>query len=110
MAGYNTMELMICVAARFIDNGSSVMVGTGAPCAAAMLAQKTCAPDVLVMFEAGGIARRIRVFRLPDENPHRHVTLERRIPLAGARDNALYVCLVQEDGHLVWSSPIYIFR
>jgi hypothetical protein len=62
------------------------------------------------VFEAGGIARRIRVFRLPDENPHRRVTLERRIPLAGDRDNALYVCLVQEDGHLVWSSPIYIFR
>jgi len=61
-------------------------------------------------FEAGGIARRIRVFRLPDENPHRRVTLERRIPLAADRDNALYVCLTQEDGHLVWSSPIYIFR
>jgi hypothetical protein len=63
-----------------------------------------------LVFEAGGIARRIRVFRLPDENPHRCVTLERRIPLAGDRDNALYVCLTQEDGHLVWSSPIYIFR
>ena len=56
MADYNPMELMICVAARFIDKGSSVVVGTGAPCAAAMLAQKTCAPDVLIMFEAGGIA------------------------------------------------------
>jgi hypothetical protein len=63
-----------------------------------------------LVFEAGGIARRLRVFRLPDENPHRSVTLERRIPLAGDRDNALYVCLTQEDGHLVWSSPIYIFR
>jgi len=62
------------------------------------------------VFEAGGIARRIRVFRLPDENPHRRVTLERRIALAGDRDNAIYVCLTQEDGHLVWSSPIYIFR
>ena len=50
------------------------------------------------------------MFRLPDENPHWRVTLERRIPLADDRDNALYVCLTQEDGHLVWSSPIYIFR
>ncbi len=63
-----------------------------------------------LVFEAGGIARRIRVFRLPDENPHRTVTLDRRIALADERDNALYVCLVQEDGHLVWSSPIYLFR
>jgi hypothetical protein len=63
-----------------------------------------------LVFEAGGIARRLRVFRLPDENPHRRVTLERRIPLVADRDNALYACLTQEDGHLVWSSPIYIFR
>ncbi|MDX1425775.1 MAG: hypothetical protein R3322_21705, partial [Kiloniellales bacterium] len=63
-----------------------------------------------LVFEAGGLGRRIRVFRLPDENTHRRVTLERRVGLAGDRDNALYVCLTQEDGHLVWSSPIYVFR
>jgi hypothetical protein len=28
----------------------------------------------------------------------------------GNRHNALFVCLTQEDGHLVWSSPIYVFR
>lgn len=61
-------------------------------------------------FEAGGIGRRIRVFRLPDENPNRKVHVERTIPLRSEGDNALYVCLTQEDGHLVWSSPIYIFN
>jgi len=61
-------------------------------------------------FEADGIGRRIRVFRLPDENPHRRLLLSRRIPLKTTGDNALYVCLTQEDGHLVWSSPIYVFR
>jgi Protein of unknown function (DUF3604) len=61
-------------------------------------------------FEAGRIGRRIRVFRLPDANPHRRLLLSRRIPLKALGDNALYVCLTQEDGHLVWSSPIYIFR
>jgi uncharacterized protein DUF3604 len=61
-------------------------------------------------FEAGGIGRRIRVFRLPDENPHRRLLLSRRVPLKETGDNALYVCLTQEDGHLVWSSPIYVFR
>jgi hypothetical protein len=50
------------------------------------------------------------VFRLPDENPHRQLRLSRRIPLKSTGDNALYVCLTQEDGHLVWSSPIYVFR
>jgi hypothetical protein len=63
-----------------------------------------------VAFEAGGIGRRIRVFRLPDENPHRRLRLSRRLPLKAEGDNALYVCLTQEDGHLIWSSPIYVFR
>lgn len=56
MADYNAMEFMICTAARILEGGCSVVVGTGAPCAAAMLAQKTTAPDMLILFEAGGIA------------------------------------------------------
>ena len=56
MTDYNSMELMICVAARLLENGKTVGVGTGAPCAAAMLAQKTHAPDLFVVFEAGGLA------------------------------------------------------
>jgi Protein of unknown function (DUF3604) len=60
-------------------------------------------------FEAGGIGRRIRVFHLPDGNPHRRLRLSRRVPLKSTGDNALYVCLTQEDGHLSWSSPIYVF-
>jgi hypothetical protein len=61
------------------------------------------------VFEAGGIGRRIRVFRMPDVNENRKLRIERTISLRSKRDNALYVCLTQEDGHLVWSSPIYIF-
>lgn len=61
------------------------------------------------VFEAGGIGRRIRVFRLPDVNTSSKLRIDRSISLRGDRDNALYVCLTQEDGHLVWSSPIYIF-
>ena len=63
-----------------------------------------------LVFDASGIQRRIRVFRLPDENPHRSLQLSRRVVLKDKGDNALYVCLTQEDGHLIWSSPIYVFR
>jgi hypothetical protein len=63
-----------------------------------------------LVFEAGGIGRRIRAFRLPDENPHQQVQISRRIPLQTEHDNALYVCITQEDGHLIWSSPIYVIR
>jgi hypothetical protein len=64
--------------------------------------------DDLVFATEGGISRRIRVFRLPDENTSRHVKLERRIKPTRGRDDALYVCVTQEDGHLIWSSPIYV--
>ncbi len=52
---YNAMELMICLASRILEDGSTVVVGTGAPCAAAMLAQRTHAPNLMILFEAGGV-------------------------------------------------------
>lgn len=52
---HNWMELMICLASRYLEDGRSVVVGTGAPCAAAMLAQRTTAPRLMIMFEAGGV-------------------------------------------------------
>ncbi len=62
-----------------------------------------------MIFANGGIDRRIRIFRLPDDNPHYAATVERRIKLAPDRDNALYVRVTFEDGHFAWSSPIYVF-
>ena len=56
MSNYNAMELMICCAARLLEDGSTVTVGTGGPCAAAMLAQRTSAPNLVIFFEAGGVA------------------------------------------------------
>lgn len=53
---YNMMEMMICVASRYLEDGKTVAVGTGAPCAAAMLAQKTRSPNLIILFEAGGVA------------------------------------------------------
>ena len=62
------------------------------------------------VFEAGGLDRRVRVFRLPEDNPHRTMRLERRIDLKDVGDNPLFVRVTQEDGHLAWSSPIYVYR
>ncbi len=55
MSDYNAIELMICSAARALQDGALVAVGTGVPCAAAMLAQKTTAPNLTLLFEAGGV-------------------------------------------------------
>ena len=53
---FNAMELMICCAARLLEDWAVVAVGTGVPCAAAMLAQRTTAPGLVILFEAGGVA------------------------------------------------------
>src|SRR5262245_31614565 len=59
MTEYSPIELMICAAAGLLEDGAMVVVGTGAPCAAAMLAQKTTAPNLTLMFEAGGIGPKL---------------------------------------------------
>jgi glutaconate CoA-transferase subunit B len=53
------MELMICCAARELQDGCTVAVGTGIPCASAMLAQRTHAPGLVILFEGGGVAPRL---------------------------------------------------
>jgi glutaconate CoA-transferase subunit B len=50
---------MACAAARVLEDGKSVFVGTGLPIIASMLAQKLHAPNLLVMFEAGGVGPQI---------------------------------------------------
>ena len=52
---YSSTELLACVAARILEDKKSVFVGTGLPMIAAMLAQRTHAPNLLLFFEAGGI-------------------------------------------------------
>ncbi len=56
MVPCNKMELMIVAASRLLEDGKLVTVGTGAPCAATMLAQKRQAPNLVMFFEAGGVA------------------------------------------------------
>ena len=59
MMEYNTTELLACIASRELDNGTSIFVGTGLPIIATMLAQRLHAPDLLIVFEAGGIGPKI---------------------------------------------------
>lgn len=52
---YSKTELMICVAARLFEDGSTAFIGTGIPMLAAMLAAKTIAPNLVTVFEFGGL-------------------------------------------------------
>ena len=51
---YTKTELMICVAARLFEDGTTCFIGTGIPMLAAMLAVKTTAPNLVPVFEFGG--------------------------------------------------------
>ncbi|MEO5882671.1 MAG: DUF3604 domain-containing protein [Caldimonas sp.] len=63
-----------------------------------------------LVFDAGGLARRVRVFRLPDVNGARQVEFEREIDVGTGGDTPVYVRVTLENGHQAWSSPIYLFR
>lgn len=60
---YSNKELMICVAARLFENGTTALIGTGLPMLAAMLALKTRTPDLVAMFEFGAVGSPLE--RLP---------------------------------------------
>lgn len=60
-SSYSSTELLACVASRMLQDNKSVFVGTGLPMIAAMLAQRTHAPNLLLFFEAGGIGPEMRV-------------------------------------------------
>lgn len=55
MRSYTALELMACAASRVLKDNKSVLVGTGLPMIAASLAQRTHAPGLLIVFEAGSI-------------------------------------------------------
>jgi len=63
-----------------------------------------------VLDNAGILPRFVRIFRLPADNPHRRLRIERRIAVKDGRDNPIFIKLTQEDGHVAWTSPIYFFR
>ena len=62
------------------------------------------------VFDAGGLERRIRIFRLPDLNSARSFAFERRVDIQPEGDTPIYVRVTLENGHQAWSSPIYLFR
>ncbi len=60
-AEYSLAELLGCVASRLLEDNRTVFVGTGLPMIATMLAQRTHAPNILIIFEAGGVGPHVPV-------------------------------------------------
>ena len=60
--------------------------------------------------DAGGLNRRLGVFRLPDARLERDMAETRRIRINQSGDNPIWISVTTEDGYQAWSSPIYVFR
>ncbi len=56
---YNLREYLAFIGASLLEDKKSVFVGTGLPIIASMLAQRTHAPNLLIIFEAGGMGPRL---------------------------------------------------
>jgi hypothetical protein len=64
--------------------------------------------DNTIAFDGGGLGRRLSVYRLPEQDWSRHVSVEHEVVFAGGADLPVYVRVTQADGHQAWSSPIYL--
>ena len=63
-----------------------------------------------VILDAGGLDRKVTVSRLPEELTVCSLELEQDVELSADGDTPIWVRIATEDGHLAWSSPIYLFK
>lgn len=61
-----------------------------------------------VVFDGGGLGRRLSIYRLPDKEWGRRLTLDHTVTFSGGTDLPIYLRVTQSDGHQAWSSPIYL--
>ena len=64
--------------------------------------------DDTVVFDGGGLGRKLSVYRLPETDWSRRLTLDHSVSFPGGDDLPVYVRVTQADGHQAWSSPIYL--
>lgn len=56
----------------------------------------------------GGLSKKIEIYRLPDTAPPREFSFVLALTDLRRGDNPIFIHLVQEDGHMAWTSPIYL--
>ena len=64
--------------------------------------------DDVIRFDGGGLGRAVSVYRLPEADWSRRVTLAHDATFAGGADLPVYIRVTQADGHQAWTSPIYL--
>ena len=64
--------------------------------------------EATIVFDGGGLGRKLSVYRLPERDWSRRLTFEHRVTFKGGSDLPIYVRVTQADGHQGWSSPVYL--
>lgn len=62
------------------------------------------------VMECGGLDKTLSVQRLPEILSDHSMALSRPIPIKDDGERAIFVRVSLEDGHVAWSSPIYVAR
>jgi hypothetical protein len=64
------------------------------------------------VFEAGGLGRQLRVYRLPESSKVTSMQITHDVTDTdqAAGDVPVYIRVTQQDGHQAWSSPIYLIK
>jgi hypothetical protein len=57
---------------------------------------------------AGGLSRQLKCYRLPEHMTDHKLDAEITVDLEFNAENPLYARLTQEDGHVGWTSPVYV--
>ena len=62
-----------------------------------------------LVYDLGGVGKKLELYRLPQQSKAR-CDLNLNYPLEELKngDNPIYVKVVQQDGHIAWSSPVYL--
>jgi hypothetical protein len=64
--------------------------------------------DQKVMLDGGGLGRQLSVYRLPEDDWSRSLTIEHTVQFVGGADLPVYLRVRQADGNQAWTSPIYL--
>ena len=64
--------------------------------------------DDTMAFDGGGLGRKLSVYRLPEADWSRRVTIDHAVTHEGGADLPVYLRVTQADGHQAWTSPIYL--
>ena len=63
------------------------------------------------VYEYGGLHKMLQIYRLPPkEKSHKYFEFNTVVRGLRKGDNPIFIRVDQEDGHIAWTSPIYVVR